>query len=73
MDGEIDSPEIGRWRLTDVGVRKVDGSKPKWLKLSDEENQKKFLSVFDYFTPELMAWIPKIAGDEVLSVRKKPI
>ena len=73
MDGEIDSPEIGRWRLTDVGVRKVEGSKPKWLKLSDEENQKKFLSAFDYFTPELVVWLLKIARDEDLSVRKKPI
>lgn len=69
MDGEIDSPEFGHWRLTRTGVQKIESSKLKWLKLSDEAEQKRFLSAYDYFTPELVEWLLKIARDEDLSLK----
>ena len=70
MDGEIDSPERGKWRLTDVGVAKIEKAKPKWLGLEDPEKRKKLLSDFDYLSDELFAWMLKIAKGESLSLKK---
>jgi len=71
MAGEIDSPEPGRWRLTDVGIHKIEQSKATWLKLSDPEKQRRFLATFDYFTPALITWLLKIAQGQDLSLPKR--
>ena len=70
MDGEIDSPERRKWRLTELGVRKVDGTKAKWLKLEDEAEMRRFLADFDYFTDDLVGWLLKISKGEDLHLRK---
>ena len=71
MDGEIDSPEIGKWRLTELGIGKVDNTKPKWTKLENDAEKQRFLKDFDYFTDELVQWLVKIAKGEDLSLSKR--
>jgi restriction endonuclease Mrr len=66
MDGEVDSPEKGKWRLTEIGVRKIDQKKEKWADLKDPARRESFLADLEYCTPELVDWMIKIASDDSL-------
>ncbi|CAA6677365.1 MULTISPECIES: winged helix-turn-helix domain-containing protein [unclassified Lentimonas] len=68
-DGEVDSPERGKWSLTKHGISKIETSKEQWLKLSDLDEQRRVLEQLDYFTPELIQWLLKIARGDDLSRR----
>src|SRR5687768_16089821 len=46
MDGRVDSPEKGKWRLTETGIRTVEGKKEKWLELDDPVRRESFLKDF---------------------------
>ena len=71
MDGEIDSPEKGKWRLTETGLQKIEAKKAKWTDLEDPERREKLLADFEYCTPELFDWMLKIAkGDSLLLTKK---
>lgn len=71
MDGEIDSPERGKWRLTEIGVAKVENAKAKWLGLENPEKRAKLLRDFDYLTDDLFAWMIRIAKGESLSLKRE--
>ena len=66
MDGEVDSPEKGKWRLTEIGVRKIEQKKEKWADLKDPARRESFLADLEYCTPELVDWMIKIASDDSL-------
>jgi len=68
MDGEIDSPERGQWRLTDIGIKRIENSKSKWLDLANSEKREILIQNFDYLTNELFEWMLKIAKGESLSL-----
>lgn len=70
MDGEIDSPSRGRWRLTKVAIEKVEKSREKWRKLEELDKRKEALREFEYFTDELVDWLIKIANDEPLDLQR---
>lgn len=69
MDGEIDSPERGHWRLTQAGIDKIDRDKVKWLKLEDPAERAKALAGLGYWTDGLISWMLKIAKGENLSLK----
>ncbi len=72
MDGEIDSPEWGHWRLTKTGAQKIEAAKAKWQQLADETKRTRFLKECDYFTPTFVEWLLKIARGESLSLKLQP-
>jgi hypothetical protein len=68
LDGEIDSPEVGHWRLTPIGIAKIEQQKRKWLGLESKQQRDRVLAGFDYWTEELILWMLKIANDRDLSL-----
>jgi hypothetical protein len=72
-DGHVDRPQTGRWRLTEVGVKAIEGKKENWLKLEDPIRRKEVLEIMDYCTPELLNWMLRIAKGDKLNLRKEPV
>jgi len=68
-DGEVDSPERGKWRLTTLGIQEIEKKKPMWCKFNDPLERESFLEFFDYCTPELLDWMSKIANGDDLNLK----
>lgn len=71
MDGRVDSPERGHWRLTETGLRKIEERKPLWIKFEEPAKRQDFLEKLDYCTPELIDWIIRIAKGDSLHLTKQ--
>jgi hypothetical protein len=68
-DGLIESPEHGKWKLSESGMKEIENKKLMWTSLGELEERRKVLAIFEYYTEDTLDWMLKIAQGSSLSLK----